>query len=395
MIGFTLLMTVLGLTWGNVRHLLRMLDADSAMRIGVILAASLAAYQFLLANKQVSLLGSPILFTLAIMLGRVRKELDVRIAAEEPFEEHEEVHEEMPASELGWRAPRTSARRMSAGAQASPSLGRASVRGAARDRHRRRRLEVRLGRRGIRRLGWLLGEGDFAVYGTAISLTVFTSALTDGGVQKLLRQQSGALRGTGRAGGRGRGRVVGARALILTAFAIVSPELYETDVIRPLVLVLAANVPVTAAAAFMRTRLHIDLRFRAIAIRDASTVFAQGGLTVLLAWLGFGAMSFVLPLLAVTAVEAIVLAAIGVQGSSMCEASRSRPCGRSCGRAAGSCSPPGAVCWSCAATTCAMGFVVKKPMLGYDFFGFQSAARRPRCSPRARDGEVAARTLSR
>ena len=104
LIGFTLLMTVLGLTWGNVRHLLRMLDADSAMRIGVILAASLAAYQFLLANKQGSLLGSPILFTLAIMLGRVRKELDVRIAAEEPFEEHEEAHEEMPASELGWRA---------------------------------------------------------------------------------------------------------------------------------------------------------------------------------------------------------------------------------------------------------------------------------------------------
>ena len=263
-------------------------------------------------------------------------------------------------------------RRMSAGAQASPSLGRASVRGAA-----------WIAAAGVVSkfvsvavqfaLGWLLGEGDFAVYGTAISLTVFTSALTDGGVQKLLRQQSGRyaeLVGPAVAVAAA-SSVLG--ALILTAFAIVSPELYDTDAIRPLVLVLAANVPVTAAAAFMRTRLHIDLRFRAIAIRDASTVFAQGGLTVLLAWLGFGAISFVLPLVAVTAVEAIVLAAIGgarefnVRGVSFASV-------RAIVRSSG---------WIMLATWCgvlvlrgdylAMGFVAES-MLGYYFFGFQLAA---------------------
>ena len=114
---------------------------------------------------------------------------------------------------------------MSAGAQASPSLGRASVRGAA-----------WIAAAGVVSkfvsvavqfaLGWLLGEGDFAVYGTAISLTVFTSALTDGGVQKLLRQQSGRyaeLVGPAVAVAAA-SSVLG--ALILTAFAIVSPELY-------------------------------------------------------------------------------------------------------------------------------------------------------------------------
>lgn len=261
---------------------------------------------------------------------------------------------------------------MNAGAAGSESLGRASVRGAA-----------WIGAAGIVSkfvsvgvqfaLGWLLGEGDFAVYGTAISLTVFTSALTDGGVQKLLRQQSGRY-----------AELVGSAvvvstvsamlgAAILAVFAFASPRIYGTDAVRPLVLILAANVPVTAAAAFMRTRLHIDLRFRAIAIRDAATVFAQGGLTVLLAWLGLGPLSFVIPLLAVTAAEAVVLASIGgakefnVAGISLASV-------RGIVRSSG---------WIMLASASgvlvlrgdylAMGFVAES-MLGYYFFGFQLAA---------------------
>ncbi|MFM1890336.1 MAG: hypothetical protein RLZZ565_1093, partial [Planctomycetota bacterium] len=107
LVGFTLLMTVLGLTWGNVRRLLALLDLDGATRIGVTLVASLVAYQFLLANKQGSLLGSPILFTLAIMLGRVRKELDARVAAEDPIEDDEHLEDacaEAATAEVGWRS---------------------------------------------------------------------------------------------------------------------------------------------------------------------------------------------------------------------------------------------------------------------------------------------------
>jgi hypothetical protein len=106
LVGFTLLMTVLGLTWGNVRRLLALLDLDAATRIGVTLAASLVAYQFLLANKQGSLLGSPILFTLAIMIGRVRKELDARVAAEDPIGDDEHLEDacaEAETAEVGWR----------------------------------------------------------------------------------------------------------------------------------------------------------------------------------------------------------------------------------------------------------------------------------------------------
>jgi O-antigen/teichoic acid export membrane protein len=255
---------------------------------------------------------------------------------------------------------------------ASPSLGRASVRGAA-----------WIAAAGIASkfvsvavqfaLGWLLGEGDFAIYGTAISLTVFTSALTDGGVQKLLRQQP--HRYSELVGSAVAVSAVSAAlgAAILMAFAFASPKLYGTESIKPLVLVLVANVPVTAAVAFMRTRLHIDLRFRAIAIKDAATVFAQGGLTVLLAWSGLGALSFVLPLLAINASEAVVLALIGgARGFNLggVTVASVRAIVRSSS-------------WIMLASACgvlvlrgdyfAMGLVAES-MLGYYFFGFQLAA---------------------
>ncbi len=222
-------------------------------------------------------------------------------------------------------------------------------------------------------LGWLLDESDFSVYGTALSLTVFTSALTDGGVQRLLRQQPHRYR-----------ELIGpavalslltaiAGALVLSVLAVVSPAIYHTDAVRPIALVLAANVPVTAATAFMRTRFHIDLRFRAIAARDACTVAGQGGLAVLFAWLGFGAMSFVLPLVIVNIVECVVLAMLGgAREFNLHGISRASVI--TIFRSSG---------WIMLSSFCgvlvlrgdylAMGFVAE-PMLGYYFFGFQLVA---------------------
>ncbi len=90
-------------------------------------------------------------------------------------------------------------------------------------------------------LGWLLGEGDFAVYGTASRSPSSPP-----------RSPMAACRSCFASSPARYAELVGPAvavaaassvlgALILTAFAIVSPELYETDAIRPLVLVLAAT----------------------------------------------------------------------------------------------------------------------------------------------------------
>lgn len=156
-------------------------------------------------------------------------------------------------------------------------------------------------------LGWLLVPEDFALFGMALSLTVFTSALVDGGVQKLLRQQPDRY-----------AELVGPAtvlallfaaisAAILAALALASPSIFGTAGVRPIALVLAANVIVTAPVAVLRTRLQVDLRFRAASGIEAGLVVVRGGLTVAAAAAGFGALSFALPILVGTLLEGLLL----------------------------------------------------------------------------------------
>lgn len=156
-------------------------------------------------------------------------------------------------------------------------------------------------------LGWLLVPGDFALYGMALSLTVLTSALVDGGVQKLLRQQPERY-----------AELVGPAtvlalvfaaisATILAGLALASPAIFGTEGVRSVTLVLAANVLATAPVAVLRARLQVDLRFRAASGIEGALVIVRGGLTVAAAAAGFGALSFALPILVGTLLEGLLL----------------------------------------------------------------------------------------
>ncbi len=105
LLGATLLITALILSWKNIRHLLALLDGDPLPRQGVTIVAALAAYQLLLANKQGMVLGSPLLFTFMIVLARARKEYDLRPHDEfaEEFDEapEDEEHEEVLVASAG------------------------------------------------------------------------------------------------------------------------------------------------------------------------------------------------------------------------------------------------------------------------------------------------------
>lgn len=160
-------------------------------------------------------------------------------------------------------------------------------------------------------LGWLLSEGDFAVYGIAISLTVMTSALSDGGVQKYLRQQTSRYR-----------ELVGSAFVLAAALGSgacivvgllgwLSPGLYGTDQVRPVALALAANLLFNVPTVLMRTRLAIDLRFRDLAIIDTGGTVLRSLLMVVMAWQGWGALSLALPIPIATVAQAVALAAWG------------------------------------------------------------------------------------
>ena len=140
-------------------------------------------------------------------------------------------------------------------------------------------------------LGWMLSESDFAVYGIAISLTVITSALTDGGVQKYLRQQPGRY-----------AQLVGpttALATILAVFAalvvgglgLVSDRIYDDDRIRPVALCLAAGLLLSPPSVIARSRFAVDLRFRDLALIDTASAVARSLMMVGFAWYGLGPLA--------------------------------------------------------------------------------------------------------
>lgn len=194
--------------------------------------------------------------------------------------------------------------------QGSAPLGRAAIRGAGWSAVGGASMKV-MGLLVQFALGWLLEPADFAIYGLALSLTVFTSAMTDGGVQKLLRQQPhrySELVGPATVVAFGFGWV---SAAILVALGLLSPRIFGVEGVAPIAMVLAANVGIYAPVAVMRSKLQIDLRFRDASLLEAVLTLVRGGLTVAFALAGFGALSFALPFIVGTIVEGAILLRIG------------------------------------------------------------------------------------
>jgi O-antigen/teichoic acid export membrane protein len=152
-------------------------------------------------------------------------------------------------------------------------------------------------------LGARLSQHDFGVYAIAISVSSLAAVLKDGGVKQVLVQRQ-----------REYDRLIGpvfwmaaafntATGLIIAGLAPVLARAYDEPRIALLMLVIAASQPIATPGAILATRLQIDMRFReAGMIATASAMVRYLG-AVVLAYLGFGALSFVLPLPVLSLIE--------------------------------------------------------------------------------------------
>lgn len=152
-------------------------------------------------------------------------------------------------------------------------------------------------------LGWLLFKNDFGIYALAMSVSSLAAVLRDGGVRQLLVQRH-----------RDYPRLIGpvfwmagafnaATGLIIALLAPILAAAYHEPRVGWLMLVIAVSQPLGTPGAILTTRLQIDLRFREIGrIAVVSALVRYVG-AVLLAWLGFGALSFVLPLPVLAVIE--------------------------------------------------------------------------------------------
>jgi O-antigen/teichoic acid export membrane protein len=153
-------------------------------------------------------------------------------------------------------------------------------------------------------LGWLLSEGDFGIYAVTLAISSLTTILKDGGVRQLLVQRGekefeslvGPVFWMALAFNAG-------TAVLLAGAAPLAASLYGQPVIAPMLLVVAAAMPLSTPGAILQAKLTIDLRFGALArIAIGSAIVRYVG-SVALAWAGVGPLSFVLPLIAISLFE--------------------------------------------------------------------------------------------
>ncbi|QEG34700.1 oligosaccharide flippase family protein [Bythopirellula goksoeyrii] len=146
-------------------------------------------------------------------------------------------------------------------------------------------------------LGRLLLDEDFGVFAIATSIANFLRILNDGGVAQVLIQRGPALFEKWTAPAFWIGICFSLFTGIFLAAA--SPwiaALYGDSQLVPLLWVFALTIVISAPTTLFKAKLRIELRFRTLAWVGTVWFFLRYLGVIYLAYRGYGAMSFVLPL---------------------------------------------------------------------------------------------------
>jgi PST family polysaccharide transporter len=156
-------------------------------------------------------------------------------------------------------------------------------------------------------VAWLVMPEDMGLVGLAFTVVGFTTLIQQAGLSEILVQRGRHFRRWANPAfwmSITLGLVAG---LITLAAAPLAARLYEDARVTGLLLVLALSMPLTAVSLVPMARITSQMQFRYLALTNAWTNSTTLLLTVLLAWRGFGAYSFVWPRVIVAMAQAAVL----------------------------------------------------------------------------------------
>ncbi len=153
-------------------------------------------------------------------------------------------------------------------------------------------------------LGAILLDEEFGIFAIAISVSAFVSCFRDGGVPDIIVQKGSSkfeqLSGPTFWIGMWFSLAMGA---ILAGMSFHVANIYGDPKLVSLLLVIAITFPLGAPASILIAKLRCDLRFQTIAIIQVVSQFIRHVGAIVLALTGFGAMSFVLPLVVIAVFE--------------------------------------------------------------------------------------------
>ncbi len=155
-------------------------------------------------------------------------------------------------------------------------------------------------------LAALLLPADFGVISLTYTVTVVASTLMNVGIDEVLLQRQRALRlWAGPAFWISMSLAVVAGVLVILV-SPVAAAVYHAPELVGLLAILAASMPVQALATVPGMIMRARLQFGAVAVYGSLETVVQAVMTVGLAWKGFGAYSFVIPVPILAVVRAVV-----------------------------------------------------------------------------------------
>lgn len=160
-------------------------------------------------------------------------------------------------------------------------------------------------------LGYLLSDGDWGVYAIAISLATLLMTLQNGGAYELVVQRGAASFASLR--GPVLWMALSFNVSIAVTLAVAAPlaaAFYREPEVSFILWILSGTVVLSTPGLLLATKLRIDLRFGVLARLQMFSACMRYGGTVILALLGLGPLSFVLPLPLIAVTEFVILATI-------------------------------------------------------------------------------------
>jgi len=165
-------------------------------------------------------------------------------------------------------------------------------------------------------LAWKLQEKDFALVALAFAAAAFPSLVQQIGVREVLIQRHREFEALANPA-----TWLSLTIGLLTALAIavagpIAAQIYDEPKLIGLVLVLALTAPFTTLLQIPMVALQIQMRHRTVAMSGLVAAVANPLLSMVFAYAGFGAYSFVLPVLITTILRVILLwsaAKVGVR----------------------------------------------------------------------------------
>lgn len=146
-------------------------------------------------------------------------------------------------------------------------------------------------------LAWFLTKEEFGVYAIAVSLSVLLSVMRDGGLPMILEQKGSrfnlfagpvfwmmlAINST--------------TGLLIGLVAVPAAHFYAIPELARVIALFAISVPLGVLPAILSVRMAVNLQFRQLGIIQLISAVIRNTLLLYFAHAGFGASSFLLPLL--------------------------------------------------------------------------------------------------